>query len=467
MKRHFYVNLLLFLLSFTLWGCTLDEPAVNVNNESDIAISEMVSNKNNADVKDGIVTDIDKTKQKISVYSLSSGTGKSYVYNNATFFKNAEEEIIPIENITLGMVVDVSYRLRDSTIKVLQISKDAWKMESSDSFELDTSKYAVKINGSNYRYMDESQIFSADQKISIDQINKIDELCIRGVGKRIYSIVVTRGHGLLKIVNQDKLLGGWLQINDDIIQTITADMSFVLLEGSYTVNMSKDGVGGTQEINIERDKELDLDASTFNIDTNDYGKVTFVISPQEAKDGAKLTVDDTEYKVDDIVKLKYGYHKVVVESSGYKKREMVIRVEKESLSLGINLESDGSSNSGDNNNNNNNQNSGNNNNNSSNNTNNNNNNTNNNSNNNNNNNKNNDSEQKESKYKITIAAPEDAKVYLDGVYKGMIPVSFEKVTGSHTITLRKDGCKSKTYSLDVKEEDSNSTYSFPELEKDS
>ena len=72
----------------------------------------------------------------------------------------------------------------------------------------------------------------------------------------------------------------------------------------------------------------------------------------------------------------------------------------------------------------------------------------------------------DSDHTITVSAPEGVEVYLDNVYKGLAPCTFTKVIGSQTITLRKEGYLTKSYSVDILDDDKNTTLSFSELPED-
>ena len=66
----------------------------------------------------------------------------------------------------------------------------------------------------------------------------------------------------------------------------------------------------------------------------------------------------------------------------------------------------------------------------------------------------------DSKHTISVTAPEGAEVYLDNVYKGIVPCKFTKVIGSQTITLSKTGYETKSYSIDILDDDKNAKLSF-------
>ena len=47
---------------------------------------------------------------------------------------------------------------------------------------------------------------------------------------------------------------------------------------------------------------------------------------------------------------------------------------------------------------------------------------------------------------------------------GISPINFKKVTGSHTITLRKNGYQAKSYTIYLYDDGQDITYSFADLE---
>ncbi len=68
-----------------------------------------------------------------------------------------------------------------------------------------------------------------------------------------------------------------------------------------------------------------------------------------------------------------------------------------------------------------------------------------------------------SAYKIHIMEPSQTEVYFDGDYIGTVPVTLTKVSGEHTIILKKDGYVTKTYTVNITSDQIDSYYSFPAL----
>ena len=69
------------------------------------------------------------------------------------------------------------------------------------------------------------------------------------------------------------------------------------------------------------------------------------------------------------------------------------------------------------------------------------------------------------KYKVYIDAPSGAEAYLDGNYIVITPVSFNKVSGSYVVTLRKTGYQTRSYTLQIDAEEKDVNYSFTDLIK--
>ena len=68
-------------------------------------------------------------------------------------------------------------------------------------------------------------------------------------------------------------------------------------------------------------------------------------------------------------------------------------------------------------------------------------------------------------YKVYLDSPTGVEAYVDGNYVGIVPCSFKKTSGSHVITLRMTGYETRSYTLQLDEEEKDVNYSFNELEK--
>ena len=54
-------------------------------------------------------------------------------------------------------------------------------------------------------------------------------------------------------------------------------------------------------------------------------------------------------------------------------------------------------------------------------------------------------------------------MYLDGNYMGISPCSFAKTAGTHVVTLRKTNYTTRSYTIEVSNEEKDISYSFADL----
>ncbi len=65
---------------------------------------------------------------------------------------------------------------------------------------------------------------------------------------------------------------------------------------------------------------------------------------------------------------------------------------------------------------------------------------------------------------IYIQNPSGVSVYLNGEFKGISPVSFQKVIGSHVLTFIKQGYKTKSYTINIADDGLDTYISLPDLQ---
>ncbi|MBR6329286.1 MAG: PEGA domain-containing protein, partial [Lachnospiraceae bacterium] len=67
---------------------------------------------------------------------------------------------------------------------------------------------------------------------------------------------------------------------------------------------------------------------------------------------------------------------------------------------------------------------------------------------------------------LFIDEPDDVEVYYDGSYKGISPLGIKKEPGTHVITLRKDGYVTRSYTLNLSDDDEDESFEFRALSRE-
>ena len=383
-----------------------------------------------------VVVSIDKEKNTCTLYNRTVGKNYTLTYDGTSKIYDKYGSLTVIDQISAGDVVDVTFLKSKKLLNSMTKSADIWVYDDVSDFEIDALNGRMVIDGAEYRFKEDLLIFAGQGKAQLMDINSCDRLKVIGNDRNIYSITIEQGHGYLRLKGQDYFEGGWIEVGK-IIKTVNNDMLLAVPVGKYDIKLKNGEYEGVRNVVIESNKETVLDVSDMVVvDSTMYGTLILVTDPSDAE----VFVDGKEADISKPLSLEYGIHQLIVRKEGYESLTQYIKVGQESATLEIALD------------------------------------------------KKKDYSTKDtpnaspspvvtsvvtqaavvnntSDYRVTIEAPEQTEVYVDGSYIGIVPASFAKSEGTHVITLRKDGYVTRSYTIALDGVLRNETFSFATLEK--
>ncbi len=445
-------------------GCSAsagDTPAARPDTEDSDTEDTDISKKLSAS---DIAVYVSFDPEKKTVRLLNKDNGKLYEvsYDSLTEYYDKYGKVSVIELFNAGDVVDVSVSVHSKTMSKMQQSPSSFIRRNLEKYTINPNRGVFSADGENFRINPDTPVFKGGKKMKLADISEGDELTVSGVDTDIYSIVITSGDGHVSLTGTEYFVGGWVQIGKDIIKPITDEMMIDVPEGEYDMVVTYNGRGGTKHINVERGKELKVDISDLKGELIKYGILVFTILPSGVS--ATVRIDGEEYDYLQPIELEYGVYRLEVEAKGYIPVKEYLSVGQDMSNVQIELmEAED------------------------------------------------ETEEEETKPekkdtlsseniggppsnlqtpvssnvfpsssssapaentggisttvkgRLYIDAPEGAEVYYDGSYKGVVPCNFPKTTGTHVVTLRQDGYRTKTYTITLDDTIENETYSFSAL----
>ena len=365
----------------------------------------------------GVLEDINTQDGTITLYRISEKDEMTVVYDNATVVQDKYGSSLTMNQLTPGEIVDLRYNSELNKAGSVSISSDTWCYDNVEKHEIDEGRGTLQVGSETYRISKETKVFSGGEQLSVDQILKQDILSLKGTGYYVSSIIVDKGHGYLKLQNEEALVGGFIEVGQAVIQQISENMLLTVPEGSYVVSLSAEGIKEIREITIVRNQEIVLDLGDIEVPSPVNGRVVFSVYPEQAS----VSVDGVGINAAYPILMSFGLHQVTASADGYDTVSEYINVEGETTNVRLVLdESKADTVSG-------------------------------------------NKLEEDSSHTITIQAPVDVEVYQDNLYMGIAPVTYKKTEGSQTITLRKTGYVTKSYQIEVEDDDRDLVYSFPEL----
>jgi hypothetical protein len=337
---------------------------------------------------------------------------------------------VSLAQIEVGSIVDVTFMKTFKRLTGMQVSSKAWVYEGVGNYQIDQVRQEISVGSQVYKYSQDVVLLSENRQVEMMDISPADILTIRGVDSSVLSIQVARGHGYLRLLHAESFIGGWIEIGQTLMQQITEDMLLTVPEGVYPVLISNKGGGGEKTVVIRRNEETELDIGDLEVPEPQAGMVLFTVTPEDTE----VYIDGSPADLSGPVALTYGVHQLIAKADGYVSITKYLRVGEESAGVDIVLDPvDSESESIDTE-------------------------------------ASQETETEETEdnttasyYQVYVDAPEGAEVFLDGNYVGISPCSFKKVPGSHVITLRQTGYETRTYTIQIDEEEKDITYSFADL----
>lgn len=448
-------GILLFTIMILLSGCSgiiINKGGDKANEDNSAYKPHKIGSFDSLDT--AVVATIQEEESTITLLNIETGKKYTLSYDGTTQIMDKYEEHLSMKQISQGDIVEVAFRKIGKQLSSLQISKDSWSNSDVEKFEIKRNGKSMGIGSSEYAIDEDAIIVSGEELVEWMDLNDKDMITVKGIGSTIHSVVIERGHGYLHLSNDEYFIGGWIEVGQALIQPITEEMMLVVPEGEYSVYVSNKGSGGVKQVNIKRNSEVELDIGDIEIAEAKSGKVFFSVTPSDAT----VYIDGKKIDTGEALTLEYGIHQMIVRAEGYKTITKYIKVGQEAFNVDVEMERTEEESVSDNDakdkstvsdngvnqdkttgsNSDNNQNSsvsG------------------------------NITGTDNTVYnKVQIAAPVGVEVYLDGNYIGIAPTEFKKQAGSHTITLRKTGFETRSYTIQINEENNDTTLAFSTLE---
>ena len=434
----------------------------------------------------GILTGINPEDGIMGFQDIRSGKLYEIPYDSNLEVKNKYGDIMSMAELVNGEIFKLYYTRSLKKLTGIQVSDTTWTYTDVRKFSFDEHKKIMMIGDEAYKFTKALRIYSLNAEAQIMDITEMDTLTVRGIDKEVLSVVIDKGHGYVRVLNDAYFVGGWIEIGQDIIKPVTEDMLIPVGEGEHLIKVTNRGYAGEEEVRVSRDKETKLDLSKIEIEEVAIGHVQFKIDP----DYARLYIDDEITEFEERVPLEFGVHSIRVECAGYNTIHSNIKVGSDYAEIDITMDEESEDNvstsstqkttpvsdnktvSGDSAGNSTSF-------------------------------KVNGTETLTNHYttvttssseavseetvsssasstsktdssssagtvisgekKIYVEQPSGAEVYLDGNYIGIAPASTLKVTGSHVITLSRQGFQTKSYTVNIANDGNDVTFSFSAL----
>ena len=259
------------------------------------------------------VSGVDTTLSTMTFLNIDTGRYEQYSYTDGTIFKDSHGSLISAASMVPGKVVTLTLRDKDLILEKVEQSADAWEMDDIGKFSYNEEDKIFTIGDTKYSYDEELQVFSGDAAIELSAVTGQDTLRIQGIDRKVLSVSVTTGHGVIQLVNTQALEGGWLSLNHKNYYKITENMQLEVPEGTYELTVAGNGYGGSTEVAVTRNEQTSVDVDSIKGEDPKYCTLTFAVDVA----GALMYIDGSQVDYTQPLQLQYGIHSIQITADGY------------------------------------------------------------------------------------------------------------------------------------------------------
>lgn len=259
------------------------------------------------------VSGVDTTLSTMTFLNIDTGRYEQYSYTDGTIFKDRHGSLISAASMVPGKVVTLTLRDRELILDKVEQSADAWEMDDIVKFSYDEEDKIFTIGDTKYSYNEDLQVFSGDTAIELSAVTGQDTLRIQGIDRKVLSVSVTTGHGVIQLVNTQALDGGWLSLNHKSYYKITENMQLEVPEGTYELTVAGNGYGGSTEVAVTRNEQTSVDVDSIKGEDPKYCTLTFAVDVA----GALMYIDGSQVDYTQPLQLQYGIHSIQITADGY------------------------------------------------------------------------------------------------------------------------------------------------------
>ena len=259
------------------------------------------------------VSSVDTALSTMTFLNIDTGRYEQYSYTDGTIFKDRHGSLISTASMVPGKVVTLTLRDKDLILEKVEQSADAWEMDDIGKFSYNEEDKIFTIGDTKYSYDEELQVFSGDAAIELSVVTGQDTLRIQGIDRKVLSVSVTTGHGVIQLVNTQALEGGWLSLNHKNYYKITENMQLEVPEGTYELTVAGNGYGGSTEVAVTRNEQTSVDVDSIKGEDPKYCTLTFAVDVA----GALMYIDGSQVDYTQPLQLQYGIHSIQITADGY------------------------------------------------------------------------------------------------------------------------------------------------------
>lgn len=277
-----------------------------------------------------MVKSVDAEQGTITLYDLEDGGEVTLSYGVAADIRTKYGSLTYAASLKYGEIVRAEYSKEFSLVRMKE-SDEHWELHGVEEFTV--TEAVLAANGTNYKLTTTTVAYCDGTEIARGEVKNMDRINIWGLGSEILAMEVTKGHGSIKLINCEMFADAEVTFGDEK-HTLNGEASYLVREGKYTVTVKGETNAAAVEIEVARNEQVVIDLYEYGGAPVETAQVWFKITPFSTV--LKIDGEVTDYYEQELT-LEYGEHTVVAELGGYTTYKGILKISKPYQTIQIDL----------------------------------------------------------------------------------------------------------------------------------
>ncbi len=342
-KKKIHILLLCLLLAALSAGCGEKKKKITDGSEVYVRREEKEAQEDKEEAEElqqpetlYVVTGIDADHKLLTLRDCETAKERPYSYSGGTYIKDKYGSSLTVGQLSLGELVTIEQK--KDILTTVQISKEAFFYDDLHNYTLDKDQKSLTVGSDSYYYDEELLAYHDGSRVSVSEISEQDKICLKGVGQKIYVILVETGHGTVVLENTETFQGGYITIGNILSRKITPQMRIEVAEGTYVLAVANNGYGGSRNITVEANTELKVNLDELKGEGPKRCKIQFKVTPENTV--TKVYLDGELADISQPIEVSYGTHRLQAEAEGYASWNKTLIVNSASAEIVIELKTE-------------------------------------------------------------------------------------------------------------------------------
>ena len=257
-----------------------------------------------------MVKSVDTAGSTITLYDLEDGGEVTLSYDVAADIRSKYGSLTYAASLEFGQIVRAQYD-GEGRLAKMQLSGEHWELHGVEEFSVTDS--SLTVNNTTYKITEETVAYCEGEKIAMGEVRDIDRVELCGLGSELLTVRVVKGHGSIKLVNCTEFQGAKVTFKDES-HVLEGEPTYLVREGKYTVSVVGEKNAAAAEVIVARNQQIVIDLYEYGGAPAETAQVRFKITPFSSV--LKIDGEQVDYYEQDLT-LEYGEHEVVAELGGY------------------------------------------------------------------------------------------------------------------------------------------------------